>query len=75
MKRKELIIDSRPYYIRHPENLFCPICGCGCIPFWPELFEWNTWDDAKKKLYEICPCCDYGNPEYPMDVDEFLEME
>jgi hypothetical protein len=46
---------------RHPDSLFCPVCGCGEIYWWPELVDWNTWSNKKKKSYETCPACDYPN--------------
>lgn len=51
----------------HPDGLFCPICGCGSIHYWPELTEWNTWDDKTKKKYEVCPCCDYDSNDFPYE--------
>ena len=48
----------------HPEGLFCPICGCGEIHWWPELVDWNKWNDKKKKSYESCPACGYTGLAY-----------
>ena len=57
--------------IHHPDGLFCPICGCGEITYWPEISEeWSEWDDDKKRKYEICPCCDYGSEDFPYDEFE-----
>ena len=44
----------------HPDGLFCPVCGCSSIHWWPELVDWDKWDDKKKKNYEVCPACGYG---------------
>jgi hypothetical protein len=45
---------------KHPENLYCPMCGSDTIFSWPELSEWDTWDDKKKSEYETCACCGYN---------------
>lgn len=46
--------------VDHPDGLFCPICGCGEIYYWPELVDWDKWDDKKKRSYENCPACGYS---------------
>lgn len=46
--------------IRHPDNLFCPICGCGSIFDWPDLDKWDSFTDEEKSKFENCPCCGYG---------------
>ena len=57
--------------MRHPEDLFCPICGCGSINHWPIIAEeWNNWTDQEKREYEICPCCDYGSVDFPYEEFE-----
>ena len=54
--------------IHHPDNLFCPICGCGEIIYWPEILEgWNNWSDSKKREYEKCPSCKYGFEDFPYE--------
>jgi protein-disulfide isomerase len=55
---------------KHPEDLYCPICGCGSIYMWPELEEWEKWDDGRKREYEVCPSCDYGSPNFPYEEFE-----
>jgi hypothetical protein len=56
----------------HPEGLFCPICGCGEIHYWPELIDWNKWSDKKKRSYESCPACGYHKkPSKPMHEISF----
>jgi len=44
----------------HPEGLCCPKCGSDTIVYWPELVEWDTWDDQKKSTYETCACCGFN---------------
>ena len=52
---------------RHPDGLYCPVCGCGSIPWWPELEDWETMGDEEKVKFEICPCCDFGSDEFPYE--------
>ena len=54
--------------LRHPENLYCPICGCGEIKYWPEILEeWSNWDENTKRSYEVCACCDFGDQDFPYE--------
>ena len=55
---------------RHPDNLFCPICGCGEIHYWLELENWDKMTDKEKKSFEICPSCGYGSPDFPYEEFE-----
>jgi hypothetical protein len=56
------------FAMRHPDNLFCPICGCEAIIGWPEIFEeWHNWTSGEKKEYEICACCGYGSKDFPYE--------
>ena len=56
------------FAMRHPEGLFCPICGSEAIVGWAEIYEdWETWSDEKKRSYEICPCCGYGSEDFPYE--------
>ena len=57
-----------PLSLKHPEDLFCPICGCGSIQYWPEVEdEWDKWNDKEKSKYEVCPCCGYGEIDFPYE--------
>ena len=59
--------------MRHPDGLFCPICGCGQIVYWPIIEEkWDKWTDEEKREYEVCPCCGYGELEiFPEEEEEW----
>ncbi len=48
------------FTVDHPDGLFCPMCGCGEIHYWPELKDWDKWSIKKKKSYETCPACGYN---------------
>jgi len=54
-------------FIRHPEKLFCPVCGCGDIHYWPEVLKWKTMSDKEKCHFEVCPACGYGNADFPYE--------
>ena len=49
----------------HPDNLFCPICGCDKIYYWPALKNWKKFSKKKKKEFEKCPACLYGTKDFP----------
>jgi len=57
----------------HPDGLFCPICGCDAIHYWPELVDWNKFSEEKKKSYEICAACGFGGKDFvdEDDLDEY----
>ena len=63
-------------WISHPDGLFCPVCGCGYIVFWPEILEkWHSWSPEEKAKYEVCPCCGHGDPEVSsLEDDEELYL-
>jgi len=67
-KEKRVIHIAHDYFsAHHPEGLYCPICGCGEIPYWPELEDWDNWDDDKKAKFEICMACGYGGKDFPYE--------
>ena len=58
--------------ISHPDGLFCQICGCGEIYYWPEVEEeWETMTEEEKNSYEICPACYFGGTETEFPYEEF----
>ena len=60
--------------IRHPDGLYCPVCGCPYIVLWPEILEeWDSWTPEQKAQYEVCACCGYGDPgSFPEEEEEPL---
>lgn len=56
------------FAMRHPDSLYCPICGSEAIVYWPEVYgEWEEWSDEKRREYEVCACCGYGSKDFPYD--------
>jgi len=45
MRELYLIVPDIYLYERHPDGLFCPICGCSEIYSWPELANWDKMTD------------------------------
>ena len=56
------------YTTQHPDNLFCPICGCAEIYYWPELEYWYKMTKEEKQNFEKCPACLYGTNEFPYEA-------
>ena len=67
--KREIILlgELETNTIRHPDHLFCPICGCSEIYYWKDLDNWDDMTEEEKHKFERCPCCLYGTEDFPYE--------